>query len=127
MQLISKSDLINQDGNYYGIEPNPNNLFGFGVPARWSLTADYKNKKPTPDFIKKIKSFSNNRHEANIEKLLCIGHNDDGMEQIFNLDSFISKIDLTESKPTNGLFDQEDVKQELIRIIKNGINDAHKS
>lgn len=56
---------------------------------------------------------------ADIDVLTCIGRDDNDMESIFNLGSFIQKIDISSAKDANGLYQKEDVKEKLIEKIKN--------
>jgi len=117
-RLVSKTDLFNQTGNNFGIEPDPVNIFGFDAPSKWDLTAHYDNKKPTKEFINKITNIFNNRQNGSVEKLICQGYSDGGIEKIFNIDSFTHKLELTGCRQSNEVYDEDEVLPELASLIK---------
>lgn len=109
VKLITKSDLFNEDGNKHSIEIEPKNVFGFGIPAQWELTASYDDKRPSKSFINKIKNLYSQKSDGSLQKLLCIGRDDKGIEKIFNLNSFTHKIEIDCDKEINGFYDENKV------------------
>ncbi|EAL6232340.1 hypothetical protein DSU30_08865, partial [Campylobacter jejuni] len=66
------------------------------------------------NFLLKVQKMKDNHQ---IEKMKCIGKNDDGIESIFNLDSYLKKIEFNLELDENGIYDAQKVKDMVLRKI----------
>jgi len=61
-----------------------------------------------------LESLTGMKREDQIESLVCIGRDDHGFESVFNTETFIQKISITQRKTDQGLFDPQAVKGALL-------------
>ncbi len=118
VKFVAKTDLFNIDGDIMKIFPAPKDLYGLGMPEKFSLEADFCHAKTTKDFTNIFKKMVGWKNAAQADSLLCIGKDDEGFEAIFNIDSFIQKVVVPEKKDPQGLYDPESVLNTLISKLE---------
>jgi len=119
VKFVAKRNLFTSSDNseLMKIFPSPKDIFGLGEPEECSLEAKFKKVKLTPAFeaaFTKMQDWVKN-YEA--DSLLCVGYDDKNMETVFNMGSFIQKINIDTQKDEQGLFNPENVQKALLEKI----------
>ena len=57
------------------------------------------------------------KEEQQIDKMICIGKDDKGVEKIFNLDTFLKRIQITTIKNENEMYDPKIIKDSLLKEL----------
>lgn len=125
VKLVAKRNLFTPTSGIMTIFPSPNDLYGLGMPEKFTLEANFSKVQPTRQFIESLKKMVNWKNTGEADSLLCIGRDDKNFETVFNADSFIQKVIVETTKDEQGLYDPTIVKQALIRKI--GSSDEDKS
>lgn len=95
-------------------------IFGIEEPESFSIEAKY-NISTSEQIDRLIKKFRNEQIQLPNSCLTCIGKDDNGIEQVFNEDSFSKTISLMIAENNENLLNVTDVYNELIqRISTNG-------
>lgn len=123
IQLIAKRSLFNNhsESEILRIFSSQQDLFGLGMPADFKLEANFKHATKTEAFIAYFRKMIGWRNDAEVESLVCIGRDDKNFEMIFNIDTFLEKIDIQEKKDKFGRYNSTNVQRTIIAKIKNKI------
>ncbi len=92
---------------------------GYGSTECFTFEAKI-NKASIFDSVKCLNLLENlkrRRDNQQIEKMICIGKNDEGVESIFNLDNYLKKIDLNLEQDENGRYDSQKIKNAFLQKI----------
>ena len=118
IKFVAKSNLFTSAGSVMEILPNPEDLFGLGVPEKLLIQADFGNAKLTPSFIERLGKMVNWKDKCEADSLLCVGLDDKNFEMVFNAESFIQKINVDVKKGKQELYDPIVVQQALIEKLQ---------
>ena len=110
MKVTAKTDLLSQTGHLF--QP-VQDIFGLGAPEYFEISASYGMRME--DRIKSIfRDFHNETKQGTVQKFICVGKNEEGIETVFNTENFTQKIVIYLYKQDNGLFKPEEVKGEIL-------------
>jgi len=113
MKVAAKTDLLSQTGHLF--QP-VQDIFGLGAPEYFEISASYGMR--VEDRVKKIfRDFHNETKQGTVQKFICIGKNEEGIETVFNTENFTQKIVIYLYKQENGLFKPEEVKTEILQQL----------
>ena len=116
MSIAAKTDLISRSGDLF--KP-VQDIFGFGAPEQFFISADFK--RPLTDVLRsKFLSLSSDAKNGILNRFVCVGKDDNGIETIFNTDNFTQKIIANVNKLENGLYLPSDVRFEIIHELDKG-------
>ena len=92
-------------------------LTGSSAPESFSLEATYSNKdNKMMNFMRFLDKSRSNFH---IDKLVITGFDESNMEKIYNVDTFTSKIPIYCYKNSEGVYDHDMIKKEIMNKIAN--------
>ena len=101
-----------------GIFSEVGDVLGYGQPIKFTIEAKIKDYNFDP---KKCLSFlmfwKSKKEEQQIDKMICIGKDDKGVEKIFNLDTFLKRIQITTIKNENEMYDPKIIKDSLLKEL----------
>lgn len=101
-----------------GIFSEVGDVLGYGQPIKFTIEAKIKDYNFDP---KKCLSFlmfwKSKKEEQQIDKMICRGKDDKGFEKIFNLDTFLKRIQITTIKNENEMYDPKIIKDSLLREL----------
>ncbi len=117
VKFVAKRNLFMQQGSIMDIFPSPSDLYGLGMPEKFTLEANFSGARLTHQFKKSFKKMFFWKNNCEADSLICIGRDDKRLETIFNADSFIQKVSVEVAKDAQGLYDPSIVKQALISKI----------
>jgi hypothetical protein len=120
IKFVTKSNLFTADGELYKIFPEPNDLFGLGMPDDFTLEANFTNARVTPLFNKFFKKMVRWKNSCQAESLLCIGQDDKNFEAIFNVENFINRLTVNASKDSKGMYEPSIVMNSIVSKIRGG-------
>lgn len=89
-------------------------LTGTSCPKKFTLIANYDNHSIT-NFLKGLFT---KRKNSSISELMISGFDSDGFEMLYNTDTFSNKIPLRIKKNNEGVYDMEEIKNNLLDKIK---------
>jgi hypothetical protein len=90
--------------------------FDMEQPESFSIWANYKT--PINEKLKNtINALKKQKDDGHLKGLKIIGRDDQGIEQIFNEDTFTQKIHLSIKQNEQGFYDANEVKQKLLEKI----------
>ena len=95
--------------------------FGLGSPKQYEIKCRFEKVKKTEQFKSWLISMVNKKQQCEIEELFCVGYDDDDMDQVFNIDKFSTKFDITVSD-INGMVDFENVKHTICTKLRGSYN-----
>lgn len=114
--IAHRNIFANTVNSFKGIK----DIFGIEEPESFSIEAKY-NISTSEQIDRLIKKFRNEQIQLPNSCLTCIGKDDNGIEQVFNEDSFSKTISLMIAENNENLLNVTDVFNELIqRISTNG-------
>lgn len=64
-----------------------------------------------------LNSFKTKKEKREIDKMICVGKDDKNIEKIFNLDTFLKKIQIPATKDKNEMYDPEKVKKSILEQL----------
>ena len=78
-------------------------------------TDGYKfNPKKCLEFLIKSKD---KKYRGEIDRMICVGKDDKGVEKIFNLDTYLKKMTIPIQKDENEMYDAETIKKYLLEQL----------
>ncbi|WP_334095615.1 hypothetical protein [Helicobacter typhlonius] len=93
-------------------------VLGYGQPISFTLETkvrDYKfDPKKCLDFLLLCK---NKKENQQIDKMICIGKDDNGFEKIFNLDTYLKRIKLSVIKDESEMYNPQIIKNALLEQL----------
>ena len=92
LKLVARNNLFSAKAGIMEILSDLQDIFGLGVPADFTLEANFSRVRLTNAFVEKFKQLARWKSEHKAESLLCIGRDDKGIETVFNVDNFIEKL-----------------------------------
>lgn len=102
-----------------GVFENVKDVCGYGNDI-YNLTIEFKvkdykfNPKKCLDFLIKSKD---KKYRGEIDRMICVGKDDKGVEKIFNLDTYLKKIKIPIQKDENEMYDAEIIKKYLLEQL----------
>lgn len=98
---------------------NRKDVCGYGNDI-YNLTIEFKvkdykfNSKKCLEFLIKSKD---KKYRGEIDRMICVGKDDKGVEKIFNLDTYLKKITIPIQKDENEMYDAETIKKYLLEQL----------
>ena len=86
-------------------------LTGIDAPEKFTIEAHYKKSIELKSFVKKLV-------ETELKELIIQGTDEEGFNFIFNVDTFVRKLDVQCEKENNGKYNSESVRKSLIKAIE---------
>lgn len=111
--LTSEKDLFNQEDYKFP-------LFGrMGNPLSYELKVGFDGRSKFDSFLFVLEDLISRVKSGQYKSLICIGDGEDGIERVFNAETFVEKICINvDKKEENGMYDPNEVKQAFIdRVI----------
>lgn len=114
IKFTGERDLFSRDGDLF----TPlKNIFGYGEPEVFSIEAKYCT--PMKDTLKReILRLAGYQGSGDLKTLVCIGKDEQGFETVFNTNNFINKISIQLQKDSQSLFLPEEVKEQVVKKLK---------
>lgn len=123
VDFIKSLKFVSMDRNLFngGIFDNVSDVCGFGNNddiTSVSIEIKVSNKK-----IDKVKwsnilnDFKGKKEKLEIDKMICVGKDDKNIEKIFNLDTFLKKIQIPATKDENEMYDSQKVKESILEQL----------
>ncbi|WP_299328586.1 hypothetical protein [uncultured Helicobacter sp.] len=101
-----------------GIFEEINDVSGYGQSISFTLEVKIKDHKFDP---KKCLDFlifwKNKKEKQEIDKMICIGKDDKGVEKLFNLDTYLKKIQIVATKNENEMYNPQVIKENLLEKL----------
>ncbi|EAK0297746.1 hypothetical protein XJ97_01545 [Campylobacter upsaliensis] len=101
-----------------GIFSEVGDVLGYEQPIKFMIEAKFKDYKF--DF-KKCLDFlifwKDKKEKQEIDKMICIGKDDKGIEKIFNLDTYLKKIQIVATKNENEMYNPQVIKENLLEKL----------
>lgn len=115
IKFVAKKNIFNQDGIFSDVE----NAFGYGSVASLEFKAKMENKGffNRQKCLELIRVFRQRKDNGEISKMQCIGRDDDRVEKIFNLETYVKKIEIAIQQDENGMFSDSQVKRLFLKKI----------
>lgn len=120
MAVAAKTDLLTHAGNL--LQP-VKDIFGYDAPEQFFISADF-GVPLSERIIKQFRFFNSECKEGKIKKFICVGKNEHGLETVFNTDNFTQKIVASVKKQENGLYDTNEVRDEIISKLDKFMEEA---
>lgn len=114
ISFTSKNNLFSVNNELFG---EPKDIFGLGQPENFKMQINYNNRSITTGFKDKFLNLIDKKDNSEIQSLVCIGKDDNGIESIFDINSFTQTRALNLKKDNAGMFEPDTVKQNLINNI----------
>ena len=114
IRLIAKNGLFQQTGNLF---KETINEFGLGVPGQLKIDVDFSYASLNDAAIGKLKELNNKRLGGEFDTFICVGRDDTGLDGVFNMDTFTSSITVKASHDERGMYQDLEVKKELIKQL----------
>ena len=90
--------------------------YGMEEPEKFTVYAEYK--IPMSERLKNTISILNEHKKlGNIQNLVIIGRDDQGIEQVFNEEAFTQRVVVSVPENDEGLYDPEQVKNKLLEKL----------
>ena len=119
IRLIAKNGLFTQTNNLF---QGVTDVFGLGIPGQYKIDVDFGYASLTEHAVGKLREINQKRLGGEIDTFICVGRDDSGLDGVFNMDTFTSSIKVKADHDEKGMFQDFEVKQELIKQL--GIADA---
>lgn len=114
IEIAAKDDLLVHTTDLF---KSMQDDLGCESPESFYLKATFE-KSMTPGLRKLFGSLNGERRYGNIKRFVCAGRDEQGLETVFNADTFTRKVRLKVNKGDNGLFDKNEVREELMTKLK---------
>lgn len=111
-------------GNLKGQEnllAKPFDMYGLGelgATNKFQISLDYGNKPMNSKFLAPIKNLFNKQQEGEFDSLICVGKDDSNAEIIFNINTYIQKIEIDIEKDSKGLYSPQEVRKTVIKELE---------
>ena len=93
-------------------------VLGYGQPIKFTIEAKIKDYNFDPKKCLNFLMFwKSKKEEQQIDKMICVGKDDRGFEKIFNLDTYLKRIQITTIKNENEMYDPKIIKDSLLREL----------
>lgn len=90
--------------------------YGMEEPEKFTIYAEYK--IPMTDRLKRtLATLNEHKNRGDIQSLVIIGRDDQGIEQVFNEEAFTQRVSISISENEEGLYDPEQVKNKLLEKL----------
>jgi len=122
--FLARNNLFNVTGGVFDILRDPKTIYGLGLPEKLYVKADFSKVAKTEDFINQFKKMVEWKSSCQADKFVCVGYDDNKIEQIFNPDSFTSKIKLELEADKNGFYDPNSVMALLLEKLGSNNDEA---
>ncbi|WP_294466060.1 hypothetical protein [uncultured Anaerofustis sp.] len=93
------------------------NVLGIDIPYKLKMQLDYS-RRPISTLKKTINMLKSNRNNAYFENVILIGEDDKGIEQIFDFNNIIEKINIDVKKDENEQYNSKEVQNLFIKNIE---------
>lgn len=114
IRLVAKNGLFVQTNNLFqGIT----DAFGLGIPGQYKIDVDFGYASLSELAIGKLREINQKRLGGEIDTFICVGRDDTGLDGVFNMDTFTSSIRVKAAHDENGMFQDFEVKRELIKQL----------
>lgn len=115
VQFTSTADLFSQNQ----VQRNAlMDLTGVESPSRFKIITDYKGQYPIKQLEKFLTSLDSEAQKRALSGLVIKGDNESGFEQIYNVDTLISKVAIILHKDENGIVDSNAAETLLRKEIE---------
>lgn len=119
ISFTSKRNIITSQVELFN---NIENIFGLGQPEKFYISMDYKGRNKTNSLIDFFRDFVARKNDLEIDSLVVVGENDNDVDSVFDIDSYIESAEISISKDDNGMYDENAVMDNLISKIKENEN-----
>jgi hypothetical protein len=123
IESISFTSKYNLFSNLKDIFGEPNDIFGLGQPENFKMDIAYNERKVTESFKTKFFNLLSKKDNSEIQSLVCIGKDDNKVEAIFDISSFMQTVLLSLKKDELGRYEENLVEQNLLNIL-NGLQNV---
>lgn len=101
-----------------GIFSEVGDVLGYGQPMKFTIEAKIKDSKFDPEkCLEFLLLWKKKKEKQQIDKMICIGKDDNGFEKIFNLDTYFKRIQITTIKNENEMYDPKIIKDSLLKEL----------
>lgn len=118
IKLVAKPDLFSSRSGVMSILPNPADLYGLGIAARFKIESTFEGVSPTDKFKEIFSRVVKWKTEEMLESLVCVGKDDKGFETVYNVDAFTQKIEIPAKKTQDGMYEPDTIRDNLINYLK---------
>lgn len=115
VSLTSTHNLFSENSDMFG---NPKDILGLGQPEELRLDVKYRAKPITDSFKKFFNALQGKRDNQEIQNLVCIGEDDEAVETVFNINTFIQKITINQKKDRHGFYDAMQIRAGVMEKVK---------
>lgn len=115
LRLVSQRSIFTMKS---GLFDDVDNVFGLGEPEQIELDLSFGKIDKTNIFEQMLKGWRNRFQECQIDKLICVGYDENDMEVVFNTESFMHKIEVKQKKNSKGMFEQISVRDALLAQVR---------
>ena len=119
ISFTSKRNIITSQVELFN---NIENIFRLGQPEKFYISMDYKGRNKTNSLIDFFRDFVARKNDLEIDSLVVVGENDNDVDSVFDIDSYIESAEINISKDDNGMYDENVVRNNLIPKIKENEN-----
>lgn len=117
ISFTSKNNLFSLNNDMFS---DPKDIFDLGQPENFKMDIEYNGRKVTENFKTKFFDLLSKKDNSEIQSLVCIGKDDNKVEAIFDISSFMQTVPLGLKKDDFGRYEQNVVQQNLLNIL-NGL------
>ena len=110
---------MNKEFFNVGVFEDVKDICGYGDDI-YNLTIEFKNEDCKFNPKKCLNFLIKSKHKKDIgeiDKMICVGKDDKGVEKIFNLDTYLKKIKIPIQKDENEMYDAETIKKYLLEQL----------
>lgn len=104
--FVGNMEIFEQDGDRLGLDD---------LPDKYILDVIFAGANMTAKFRKFLNEWFNS---PKIDRLVCVGEDDEQFEAVFNSKSFTKKIEVELDKDEKGMYDQNEVREGLIHKLE---------
>jgi len=115
ISFVTKRNLQSYDNDIF---KDAIDVFGLGNPEQMRVEASFGKARKSEEFKEKFKKLFADKEQGRVDKLICVGRNDSGLESILNTNTLISKFSIDSIVDENNLFVPEDVLTTLIKRLE---------
>lgn len=115
---LKKISFVGRDKNLFNgdVFKGVGDIFGYGEAVSFAISINIHDSKFDPKKCLDFLCLWKNKKEK-IDKMICIGESDDGVEKLFNLETFSKRIDISATKNSNEMYDPESIKSALLEKL----------
>ena len=119
IRLVATNGLFTQTNSLF---QGVTDAFGLGIPGQYKIDVDFGYASLTEHATRKLREINQKCLAGEIDTFICVGRDDTGLDGVFNMDTFTNSIKIKVAHDEKGMFQDLEVKQELIKQL--GIRNA---